>query len=128
MTTDQFAICLIIITTFALFVWGRWRYDIVSLVALFTLVLIDKILGDNSSQLIEDPSQAFMGFGHPAVLTVATVLIISRALQNSGVVDLITRSVKPFINNQIAHISSLSGVIAISVSYTHLTLPTIYSV
>ena len=113
MSADQFAICLIIITTFALFVWGRWRYDIVSLVALFTLVLIDKILGDNSSQLIEDPSQAFMGFGHPAVLTVATVLIISRALQNSGVVDLITRSVKPFINNQIAHISSLSGVIAI---------------
>ena len=113
MTTDQIAICLIIITTFALFVWGRWRYDIVSLVALFTLVLIDKIIGDNSSQLIEDPSQAFMGFGHPAVLTVATVLIISRALQNSGVVDLITRSVKPFINNQIAHISSLSGVIAI---------------
>ena len=113
MTTDQFAICLIIITTFALFVWGRWRYDIVSLVALFILVLVDKILGDNSSQLIEDPSQAFMGFGHPAVLTVATVLIISRALQNSGVVDLITRSVKPFINNQIAHISSLSGVIAI---------------
>ena len=113
MTTDQFAICLIIITTFALFVWGRWRYDIVSLVALFILVLFDKILGDNSSQLIEDSSQAFMGFGHPAVLTVATVLIISRALQNSGVVDLITRSVKPFINNQIAHISSLSGVIAI---------------
>ena len=113
MTTDQFAICLIIITTFALFVWGRWRYDIVSLVALFILVLVDKILGDNSSQLIEDPSKAFMGFGHPAVLTVATVLIISRALQNSGVVDLITRSVKPFINNQIAHISSLSGVIAI---------------
>ena len=113
MTTDQIAICLIIITTFALFVWGRWRYDIVSLVALFILVLVDKILGDNSSQLIEDPSQAFMGFGHPAVLTVATVLIISRALQNSGVVDLITRSVKPFINNQIAHISSLSGVIAI---------------
>ena len=113
MSADQFAICLIIITTFALFVWGRWRYDIVSLVALFILVLVDKILGDNSSQLIEDPSQAFMGFGHPAVLTVATVLIISRALQNSGVVDLITRSVKPFINNQIAHISSLSGVIAI---------------
>ena len=57
MSTDQLAICLIILTTFALFVWGRWRYDIVSLVALFILVLVDKILGDNSSQLIEDPSQ-----------------------------------------------------------------------
>ena len=113
MSTDQYAICLIIITTFILFVWGRWRYDIVSIVALFTLVLVDKILGGKSSQLIADPSQAFLGFGHPAVVTVAAVLIISRALQNSGVVDLIARSVKPFTNNKITHISSLSGVIAI---------------
>ena len=113
MSTDQYAICLIIITTFILFVWGRWRYDIVSIVALFTLVLVDKILGGKSSQLIEDPNQAFLGFGHPAVVTVAAVLIISRALQNSGVVDLIARSVKPFTNNKITHISSLSGVIAI---------------
>ncbi|MBT5096522.1 MAG: sodium-coupled transporter [Candidatus Marinimicrobia bacterium] len=113
MSTDQVAICLIIITTFILFVWSRWRYDIVSIVALFTLVLVDKILGGESSLLIADPSQAFLGFGHPAVVTVATVLIISRALQNSGVVDLIARSVKPFTNNKITHISSLSGVIAI---------------
>lgn len=113
MSTDQVAICLIIITTFILFVWGRWRYDIVSIVALFTLVLVDKILGGESSLLIADPSQAFLGFGHPAVVTVAAVLIISRALQNSGVVDLIARSVKPFTNNKITHISSLSGVIAI---------------
>ncbi len=113
MSTDQIAICSIIVTTFALFVWGRWRYDIVSLVALFVLVFVDKIIGDNSSQLITDPSQAFMGFGHPAVVTVAAVLIISRALQNSGVVDLIARSVKPFTNDKITHISSLSGVIAI---------------
>ena len=113
MSTDQLAISLIIITTFGLFVWGRWRYDIVSIVALFALVLIDKILGGKSSSLIEDPSQAFMGFGHPAVVTVAAVLIISRALRNSGVVDLIVRHVKPFTNKQTVHITSLSGVIAI---------------
>jgi di/tricarboxylate transporter len=113
MSVDQFAICFILITTFILFAWGRWRYDIVSIVALFILVLLDKILGDKSSQLISDPSQAFIGFGHPAVITVAAVLIISRALQNSGVVDLIARTVKPFTRNKIAHISSLSGVIAI---------------
>ncbi|MDP7417150.1 MAG: SLC13 family permease, partial [Desulfobacterales bacterium] len=113
MSTDQLAISLIIITTFGLFVWGRWRYDIVSIVALFALVLIDMILGGESSSLITDPSQAFMGFGHPAVVTVAAVLIISRALRNSGVVDLIVRHVKPFTNKQTVHITSLSGVIAI---------------
>ncbi|MDP6500179.1 MAG: SLC13 family permease [Candidatus Marinimicrobia bacterium] len=113
MSTDQIVISLIIITTFGLFVWGRWRYDIVSLVALFALVLMDKILGGGGSSLIADPSQAFMGFGHPAVVTVAAVLIISRALRNSGVVDLIARHLKPFTNKQTTHITSLGGVIAI---------------
>ena len=113
MSTDQVAISLIIIITFGLFVWGRWRYDIVSVVALFMLVLTDKILGGKSSSLIADPGQVFMGFGHPAVITVAAVLIISRALCNSGVVDLIARQVKPFTKHQAMHITSLSGVVSI---------------
>ncbi len=113
MSNDQIVISLIIISTFGLFVWGRLRYDIVSLVALFVLILMDRILGGESSLLIEDPAQAFLGFGHPAVITVAAVLIISRALRNSGVVDLIARYLKPFTNKQTTHISSLGGVIAI---------------
>ena len=113
MSNDQIVISLIISSTFGLFVWGRLRYDIVSLVALFVLILMVRILGGESSLLIEDPAQAFLGFGHPAVITVAAVLIISRALRNSGVVDLIARYLKPFTNKQTTHISSLGGVIAI---------------
>ena len=113
MSTDQIVISSIIIITFALFVWGRWRYDIVSLIALFILVLMDRILGGENSLLIIDPSQAFTGFGHPAVVTVAAVLIISRALRNSGVVDLIARHLKPFTNKQTTHITSMGTVIAI---------------
>ena len=113
MSTDQIVISSIIIITFALFVWGRWRYDIVSLIALFILVLMDRILGGENSLLIIDPSQAFTGFGHPAVVTVAAVLIISRALRNSGVVDLIARHLKPFTNKQTTHITSMGAVIAI---------------
>ena len=79
MSTDQIVISLIIIITFGLFVWGRWRYDIISLLALFSLVFMDSILGGKSSRLISDPGQAFMGFAHPAVITVAAVLVISRA-------------------------------------------------
>ena len=112
MSTDQIVISSIIIITFALFVWGRWRYDIVSLIALFILVLMDRILGGENSLLIIDPSQAFTGFGHPAVVTVAAVLIISRALRNSGVVDLIARHLKPFTNKQTTHITSMGAVIA----------------
>ena len=113
MTIDQIAIFSIILLTFILFIWGKWRYDIVSIVALCTLFIIDQVLGGEKSSLIMEPSNIFMGFGHPAVITVAAVLIISRALRNSGVVDLIARQLTPLSKYQIAHISSLSAVVSI---------------
>ena len=114
MTIDQITIFFIIILTFALFVGGKWRYDIVSIISLCTLYIADMLLGGEKSSLIINTTNIFSGFGHPAVITVAAVLIISRALYNSGVVDLISRKIAPFSNNQITHISSLSGVAAIS--------------
>jgi len=113
MTIDQVAIFCIIILTFSLFIWGKWRYDIVSIIALFVLFIIDQVLGGEKSNLIMDTSNIFLGFGHPAVITVAAVLIISRALRNSGVVDVITRQITPLSKYQTAHISSLSGVVSI---------------
>ena len=115
MTIDQITIFCIIMLTFALFVWGKWRYDIVSLISLATLFISDRLLEllGQKSALIQDTSNIFSGFGHPAVITVVAVLIISRALYNSGVVDLISRKIAPFSNKKITHITSLSGVAAI---------------
>ena len=113
MTIDQIAIFSIIILTFTLFIWGKWRYDIVSIIALCVLFIADQVLGGEKSSLIMEPSNIFLGFGHPAVITVAAVLIISRALRNSGVVDVIARQITPLSKYQIAHISSLSGVVSI---------------
>jgi len=112
-TVDQIAILLIIVMTFLLFIWGRWRYDIVSVIALGTLFIADQVLGGQTSNLIMDGSNVFIGFAHPAVITVALVLIISRALQNAGVVELISRQIAPFSKHQVTHIASLSGVVAI---------------
>ena len=113
MTVDQIAIVLIIVMTFLLFIWGRWRYDIVSVIALCTLFIADQVLGGQTSNLIIEGSNVFIGFAHPAVITVALVLIISRALRNAGVVELISRQIAPFSKYQVTHITSLSGVVAI---------------
>jgi len=113
MTIDQIAIFSIILITFILFVWGKWRYDIVSIIALCMLFIGDSFLGGVKSMLIIDISDLFLGFGHPAVITVAVVLIISQALRNSGVVDYISRKIAPYSKNQLTHIASLSGVAAI---------------
>ena len=113
MSIDQISIFIILALTFMLFIWGHWRYDIVSVIALCTLFIVDVILGGSKSSLIIDPSSIFLGFGHPAVITVAAVLVISRCLRDSGVVDLIARKIEPFSSKQLIHITSLSGVVAI---------------
>ncbi len=77
MTPDQYLILVVLVAAMALFVWGRWRYDVVAIAALTAAVLVGVVPGE----------AAFAGFGHPAVITVAAVLVISRALQNSGVLE-----------------------------------------
>ena len=116
MNLEQGIVLGVIVGIFGLFAWGKWRYDIVAVIGLFSLVvadvIVDKVLGRGGSVLI-DPESALAGFGHPAVITVAAVLVISRALRNSGVVDLITRQLAPFAKNQTLHIASLCVVAAV---------------
>ena len=52
MTIDQISIFGIIMLTFTLFIWGKWRYDIVAIIALCTVFIIDQILGGEKSSLI----------------------------------------------------------------------------
>ena len=88
--------------TFVFFVWGRWRYDAVALLALLALVLGGVIPGD----------QAFADFGHPAVVTVAAVLVVSRGLQNSGAVDVLARWLTIAGTSPTRQIAATSGLAA----------------
>jgi len=78
---DQSIVFATLVTALILFIWGKWRFDIVALIALI-IVTITGIVP------IED---AFMGFGHPAVITVAAVLVISRSILNSGLAEIISK-------------------------------------
>lgn len=83
--------------------WGRWRYDLVA----FSALLIALVLG------VVPTDQAFAGFGHPATIIVALVLVVSRGLLNSGAIDIITRTVIDTSRGIGAHISIMSGTGAI---------------
>jgi di/tricarboxylate transporter len=85
MTHDQILILSILCATVAMFLWGRWRHDMVAAGALLACVLTGLIV----------PADAFAGFGHPAVISVACVLILSRSLQLSGAIDLLVRHTMP---------------------------------
>lgn len=85
MQTPQLLILVILTTTVGLFLWGRWRHDMVAVASLLACVLTGLL----------PPGQAFAGFGHPAVISVACVLVLSRALQLSGAVDMLARHALP---------------------------------
>ena len=75
----QIQVASIILILLGTLVWGRWRYDGVTLTALASMVLLGLV----------PAKEAFLGFGHPAVITVALVLLISKALEKSGFINMI---------------------------------------
>ena len=85
-----------------LFVVGKWRYDIVAILALLVLAIAG----------IVPAAEAYKGFGHPAVITVAAVLVLSRALYNSGVVDVIAGWYSRIPEYLTVRIAALSGMTA----------------
>ena len=79
MTTEQILIFAIFGLVFALLVHGRLRYDFVA----FGALIAAAVLG-----LVEE-DRLFSGFSHSAVAIIGLVLIVSRGLTSSGVVELI---------------------------------------
>jgi di/tricarboxylate transporter len=103
MTHDQILIVSILCATVAMFLWGRWRHDMVAAGALLACVLAGLIV----------PADAFAGFGHPAVISVACVLVLSRGLQLSGAVDLLVRHTMPKSAGPTWSLAALVGLGAI---------------
>ena len=103
MTAPQIISLAILGGALVLFVWGRWRHDVVALIALAAGLISGLVPG----------GEAFAGFGHPAVITVAAVLVISRALANAGAVDLLLRYIAPLTGRPSIHIGGLGGISAV---------------
>ena len=103
MNPEQVAIFSILAGILALFAWGRIRYDVVAFIGLILCVLLGLVP-------VQD---AFSGFSHPATITVAMVLILSRGLANSGVVDLIVSRLMFTVKHVSLHVAMLSGVSAV---------------
>ncbi len=102
MTLQQAGIFAILAVTALLFIWGKWRHDLVALGALIACVIFGLV----------DPASAFSGFGNPAVITVASVLILSFSLQTTGVVDTLTARLLPSASGATVSIIALSALAA----------------
>jgi len=105
MTVDQTIVLATLAGALVGFAWGRWRYDLVAMGALLVLVLAGVV----------PVAEAFSGFAHPAVVTVIAVLVLSRALQQAGVVDVVVSLLRPLETRpalQIAAQTSLTSALS----------------
>jgi di/tricarboxylate transporter len=102
MTAQQAILFVILVLVFVMLIWGRWRYDLVAFIALMAALLTGVV----------PVSEAFSGFGHPATVIIALVLVVSRGLSNSGVIELLARYVIDTSRKLRAHIGIMSGLAA----------------
>ena len=102
MTQDQLLVFGLCTFVFVFLIWGRWRYDLVAFIALLVALLTGLVPKD----------QAFSGFGHPATVIIALVLIVSRGLSNSGAIELVARYIVDASRKLATHIGIMSALAA----------------
>ncbi len=105
MSTDQIILFTLFGAVFGMLLWGRFRYDVVA----FTALLLGVVLG------VVPTKDAFSGFGHPATIIVALVLVVSAGLVRSGAVHLITRTLvdsSRSLGSHIAIMGAIGGVLS----------------
>jgi di/tricarboxylate transporter len=75
----------LVAVTIGFFIWGRFRYDVISLVALLASVLLG----------LTPAKKAFDGFSNEVVVIIACALVVSAGFARSGVIEAILRPVTP---------------------------------
>ena len=103
MTIDQIILFSLFGGVFVMLLWGKFRYDLVAFAALMTGVVLGVVPTRN----------AFSGFGHPATIIVALVLVVSAGLVRSGAVLLITRTLVDSARGLGGHIALMGSIGAV---------------
>jgi di/tricarboxylate transporter len=100
---DQVVVFVTLLAALIMFIWGKWRFDVVALLALVTITIAGIIR-------VED---AFAGFGHPAIITVAAILVMSRSIVNSGLAEILSRWLIKLGSSIFVQVAVLTGMVTL---------------
>lgn len=103
MSVEQLLILSILFVTIVLFIQGKWRHDVVALFALAACLVVGVVATED----------AFLGFSHPAVITVACVLVMSQSLQSTGAIDVVANKLVPKNLSPTGTVAALTGLAAL---------------
>ncbi|MCW8307187.1 SLC13 family permease [Acidiphilium sp. PA] len=104
MPPAQMIVFAVIGATLVLFLTNIIRYDLVAVAALMVLAITHVL----------KPDAVFAGFANPAVITVASVLIMGHAMWQSGVVDLLAKWLGRAAKTPSGQLVALTGSEAVS--------------
>jgi di/tricarboxylate transporter len=85
-----------------LFVWDRFRFDVVALLALLAAVACGTV----------PANKAFSGFSNALLPLIASALVLSSAVGKSGVIEVAVRYLRPVMGSRGSQVGVLSGAVA----------------
>ena len=88
----------------ALFLWGRFRYDVTAVIALLVAVAIGVV----------PPKAAFTGFSDDIVVIVGSALVLSAAVQRSGMIERLLQSLAQRIRRPQGQMLVLSAAVGVA--------------
>ncbi|GAA0312312.1 SLC13 family permease [Sphingomonas oligophenolica] len=108
MTTAQILSFAIIAGAIANFAWGRFRYDVISVVALLIAVVVGVV----------PVKLAFTGFTSDVVIIIASALIVSAAVARSGVLETAIAPLLRRLKSLPVQVPALAGATALLSIFT----------
>lgn len=104
MTVPQWLSIATLIGMMSLFLWGRFRYDVTAMIALLAALALG----------IVKPVDAFTGFADDIVIIVGSALVLSAAVQRSGVIELVLNLVSQHIRRVRSLLLALTAAVGFS--------------
>ena len=103
MTTQQILAFSVIAVMMAVFIWDRFRYDVVACCALVLSVALGVV----------PAGEAFSGFSDDIVIIVGSALVVSAGVARSGIVDTAIKRFFPNLNTVHTQLALLMIVVAV---------------
>ncbi len=103
MNRAQILTIVILVVMVALFLWEKWRFDIVALMALLASVAAG----------IVPANKAFSGFANPVLPLIGAALIVSAAIGQSGAIEILVRRLHPLMKSRDLQVGVLVGCVVI---------------
>jgi len=99
---QPYSVIFILAVAMVFFIWRKWSYEITAILALVVAVIFGTV----------PMHKIFSGIDNPAVITVASIMIITNIIAKSNVLNIIINKLEFLTYSKLLHILSFSFIIA----------------